>query len=305
MPPVDRRLALIRIAGRFAVIVLASLAVKQFAATIVTIHNDHMSPVILNGDRTLVTRGLAHPLQLFGAPPRPGAIVITDIPNRPASRACLRVCALPGDTVAIDGGTITKPSRLARPPLAVDSVLPAEFSPRDYTRPYVLPRRGQTITLDSLCARDLIFAASIVAQQNRGTEVDVRVDLLVDGIPSNEYIIRGFHLYGGRFDSIPNSFDFDWFFWDRLEQNLRYNLTGRAVAMKFAVHVDGERVAEAKMRRGCVFLLADNWAGGFDSRYAGPVSVDRITGTVAFVLWSPSGMRLFGGTGRTNLSPGG
>jgi hypothetical protein len=159
--------------------------------------------------------------------------------------------------------------------------------------PFRLPERGHEYRLDSLTQRDFVFAASMRAQEYPRRDHDVHATLFVDGIPSNEYIIKNFLLYEGTFDSIPDSLDFDWFFWDRLRDNLRYSLENREVRLQFALMENGKKVEAYRVRHWFLFLLADNWESGFDSRYFGPVSAARLRAGVPLVLWSTGGKRAF------------
>ena len=41
-----------------------------------------------------------------------------------------------------------------------------------------------------------------------------------------------------------------------------------------------------RVKKSFIFLLADDWRKGFDSRYFGPVPVSSIKGRPVCVLWS-------------------
>jgi hypothetical protein len=47
-----------------------------------------------------------------------------------------------------------------------------------------------------------------------------------------------------------------------------------------------EKVTHYRVKKSFIFLLADDWRKGFDSRYFGPVPVSSIKGRPVCVLWS-------------------
>ncbi|MBD3242869.1 MAG: hypothetical protein GF331_19915 [Chitinivibrionales bacterium] len=292
--PVDAPLAVYRLLKQFVLVLLVGVLIKWLFFGTMVIRTDHMAPALHAGDRVLLWRGVARPVLKHFFQPRAGAVVVFDFPHRGSARGCLRVAAGPGDTVAISRGRfVSIPDSAVPAPLPQDSVLPPEYSPRDFTAPFRLPRPGDTYQLDSLTQRDFIFAASMRAQEYPGRTHDVQPTLFIDGIPSNEYIIENFLLYEGAFDSIPDSLDYDWFFWDRLRDNLRYSLENREVRLEFALMENGKKVEAYRVRKRFYFLLADNWVSGFDSRYFGPVSAARLRGSVPLTLWSRKGKRVF------------
>ncbi len=285
--PLDAPLAVYRLVKQFTLVLVVGLLIKWLFFGTTVIRTDQMAPSLAEGDWVLLWRGAARPLIGHIARPDAGAVVIFDFPHRAPARGCLRIAAASGDTVAISGGRLVSPSDSAAPaPLPQDSILPPEYSPRDFTAPFRLPLPGDTYPLDSLTLRDFVFAASMRAQEYPARRHDVQATLFIDGIPSNEYIIENFLLYDGAFDSIPDSVDFDWFFWNRLRDNLRYSLENREVRLEFALMENGGKIERYRVRKRFVFLLADNWASGYDSRYFGPVCASHIRGSVPLILWS-------------------
>ncbi len=285
--PVDTPIAVYRLTRQFLAIVVAGVLIKWLLFSVVSVRTSHMRPSLLDGDRVIVRRGMGAPGLLFGAAPRRGAVVLCDLPGAGDIRTFLRVAAVPGDTLRIDSASVTVSGQPPLKRVALDSmVLPAEYAPRDFFAPWAVPRRGTVLDLDSLSQRDLLFAASIHARQYPRRTVDVDQVLFVDGIPSNEYIIANFLLYEGAFDSIPDSLDLNWFFWDRLRENLRFSLKDREVRLDFALLDNGVRLTQVTVKRSFVFVLADNWEEGFDSRYFGPLSTAAIHGVASRLLWA-------------------
>jgi len=235
----------------------------------------------------LISRAVHWPLPRWLVGLEPGRIVVFGYPHRQRSRGVLRVLALPGDTVSINRGPPPASQDTSSADTELEAaVLPPEYSPRDYTVPFRLPKPGEVYRLDSLSQRDFIFYASMYAQQRASSDVDVVPVLLIDDQPTNEYIVQNFALYEGAFDSIPDSLDYDWFFWDRLYDNLSHDLEGHQIQLVFRLYGKGERVETVRIRKRFVFVLADNWQGGYDSRYFGPLCTSHVVGTVPLVLWS-------------------
>ena len=114
----------------------------------------------------------------------------------------------------------------------------------------------------------------------------VRADLFIDGKQSNNFKITSFSLYNGTLETIPKKFEYDWFFWGRLKEYLSHSLHGKDIALTVSLIKNGVPVVRYVLKENFVFLLADDWRKGFDSRYYGPVRAASIKGRVICVLWS-------------------
>ena len=210
-------------------------------------------------------------------------------PLFPKKLECLRVAGLAGDSMVIRRGrffVLNDREVTLGKQLAVDDALPIEFAPRDSMGPYRLPRRGDTICLDSLSLRDFFYACAMIQQENPRAACQVKADLVIEGKLSDDFKITGFPLYSGTLDAIPKKFEYDWFFWGRLKEYFLYSLNGKDVALTFSLSKNGVRVFRYGLKENFVFLLADDWCKGFDSRYFGPVRAASIKGRVICVLWS-------------------
>ena len=63
-------------------------------------------------------------------------------------------------------------------------------------------------------------------------------------------------------------------------------LIGNKVRVAFTL-MKGQSIETSYLvTRSYCFLLADDWFGGYDSRYFGPVAVSRLQGSVKGILWS-------------------
>jgi hypothetical protein len=204
---------------------------------------------------------------------------------------CLRIAGVGGDTVGVEDGVFRNSKSFVKRVPASDitprtEVMPAEFSPRDYIDPFRVPRPGDTLVLDSLDSYDLCFAIAVIRQENPSAKCKLKPKVIIDDTASTDYFISDFVLYKGRLDSIPDSSSYDWFFWKRLTEYLQETMNGRKVTLSFEFFQDGAKTTRYAVKNRFLFLLADNWKNGFDSRYFGPVLASSIFGRPFFILWS-------------------
>lgn len=151
---------------------------------------------------------------------------------------------------------------------------------------YVLPEIGASVNLDSLSQRDFFFAASLIRQEHPDEQFDVRPSLSIDGVAADTLRLKDFALYKGRLDSVSEKNKFDWFFWNRARDYLANSQTGKNTVLSFSLFRSGARISGYTFSRSCIFLVADDWQKGFDSRFFGPVLAAGVQGRVLGVLWS-------------------
>jgi hypothetical protein len=292
--PVDGRMVTYRIARYLLLVALAAAALKLLILDTMLIRTDQMAPTLAVGDRVVVFK-LFHtgPLSAWFVPFRRSPVIFGS-PVLAGKPSCLRVAAVSGDTVMIGGGTcriLNKHAQAFSSKAPGEELLPAEYSPRDSMPPYCLPRPGSTVNLDSLPLRDFFFASALIRQENPKGNFAVRPALFVDGVLQDSVRVRDFSLFKGALDSVPERFAFDWFFWDRLRDYLEHSQKGNNVFLSFSLLQSGVKMYEYTFTKSCIFLLADDWQKGFDSRYFGPVLAASVKGRVIGVVWS------FGATG--------
>jgi signal peptidase I len=287
--PLDGRIIAYRIVKFAVIVLLCAGAVKLFVLDTVLVRTDQMEPALADGDRVLVFKLLrVWPLSEILLPFRASPVVFAN-PLLQGKPSVLRVAAVSGDSVVIRRGScrILNKRAFARSSLpAGEEPLPPEYSPRDSMPLYVLPAKGTTVALDSLPLRDFFFAAGLIRQENPGEQFMVRPSVFVNGAPVDTLYTRDFSLYKGRIDSVPNRYEFDWFFWDRMRDYLSHSQTGKEITLAFSLMRSGERMYGYTFTRSSIFLLADDWQKGFDSRYFGPVVASSVKGRVLGVLWS-------------------
>jgi signal peptidase I len=285
----DSRIILYRSFRLIVIITFAAVFLKSCVIDCVVIKGNQMTPTLVSGDRTLIFRFPY--LSFISAFFKPSLAkpVVFDSPLEKNRRASLRIAGIWGDTVSIDSGVIVnsqKPQFKFSGKEKGGLLVPATFSPRDFFPPYQIPKKGTQLILDSLSLRDFFFAVNVVRQENKKCKITIKADLYVDDSLSNDYFIKEFALYKGTIDTIPSKYQFDWFFWDRLNQYLFATVEERTAVIKFSLFIDNAKTAKYSVQDNYVFLLADNWSDGLDSRYIGPVQLSSLVGRVFFVLWS-------------------
>jgi signal peptidase I len=274
---------------RCGVVLLVLLLIKQFFLDTSLVKTGQMEPALLNGDQVLMWRlGGAAPLRIVMHPRRNRCIVYRD-PFDENKRRCLRIAALAGDSVSIRNGSFvnhTAPSIGFPLVRTTAEPLPPDFSQRDFMSPYRLPKPGDTLDLMNLAMRDFFFAVSIIRQENPAKQHAIKPALYVDGQPLPNYALEDFMLYKGPIDSIPPSLQFDWFFWDRLGDYVHQRFPSQETAILFSLMQEGKCMTRYRVKESCIFVIADSWEKGFDSRFFGLISAQHIEGIVACVLWS-------------------
>lgn len=287
--PLDGRVITYRIVKFAVIVLLCAAAIKLFVLDTVLVRTDQMEPALADGDRVLVLKLLrVWPLSELFLPSRASPVVFAN-PVIGGKPSILRVAAVSGDSVVIRRGScrILNKRTVARSSLpAGEEPLPPEYSPRDSMPLYVVPAKGTTVALDSLPLRDFFFAAALIRQEHPGERFSVRPLVFVNGAAADTLYTRDFSLYKGRIDSVPAQYEFDWFFWDRMRDYLSHSQTGKEVTLAFSLLRSGQQMYGYTFTKSCIFLLADDWQKGFDSRYFGPVVASSVKGRAVCVLWS-------------------
>lgn len=292
----DGRAIFYRMGRQAVVIVAAVLLIKVILADIVAVRGDQMAPSVTPGDRCLVLRLTSLPLVRDYFPLSRNSPVVFSFPRAlktDGRRGCLRIAGIAGDTVSIENGAFRNSRGPAMRP-AIDSgeVAPANYSPRDFLPAVRVPGPGDILRLDSLDLYPLFCAIAVIQQENAGAAFSLTPRLTVNGSPRNDYYLSDFALYKGRLDSIPEAGRWDWFFWYRLGEYLQQVLKNRTVALSLVLTMNGVPLHTYAVKKKFVFLLADNWKQGMDSRYFGPVAASAIFGRPVAVLWSSSGKKV-------------
>ncbi|MBN1131244.1 MAG: hypothetical protein JXA71_19800 [Chitinispirillaceae bacterium] len=271
-------------------VVIAVALIKVFVLDIVSIKGDQMIPEILAGDRLLTFRLPYLPLVRGLFSPSPGKPVVFSYPFG-HKRGCLRIAGVPGDTILVDSGRLKKPDLAQRTlprstAVKAEQLLPPDYSPRDFMPAFRIPSPGEAMLLDSLDLFNLFMLISIIRQEDPASACSLSAVLEIDGTMAPEYHIADFMLYKGALQEVPDSMRYDWFFWFRLKEYLKRSYPDRLHRIVFLFIKDGNVVERYTIRKRFLFLVADNWMDGYDSRFFGPVIQTRLFGRPLAVLWS-------------------
>lgn len=285
----DLRMAIYRGVKQFLSIVLAVLIIKYGFCDTVLIKTDQMEPVIQNGDRIILSRThTTVPMKWF-SPLQHGDLIVFNHPHYTGRSGNLRIAGKPGDTVAVQEGVL---SITNRPELSFshkhpeEETLPKEYSPRDNMDHYCIPRKGESIALDTLATRDFIFLYSMILQENPKKHYAFQQRLYIDDSLSNDYFIQDFPFFTGSFNAIPDSLFTNWFFWDRLKAYLIATHENKKIRVQFSILDDELPIVKYTIKKTFYFLISDSWCTGYDSRYGGPVVATAATGKIVGILWS-------------------
>jgi signal peptidase I len=286
-----------RLLKQTTVIIVIVVAVKMLCVDIIAVKGNQMAPAIVNGDRLLTLRLPYLPLIRNSIGPSRRQPVIFSYPFS-KKRGCLRVAGVAGDTITVDSGVAKNPH--CRKPLGIPGrkitsadLLPPDFSPRDFMPAMILPRPGTTLLLDSLDLPMYFSAISMIRQENPSSTCSLAVHLEIDGAVAADYFITDFVLYKGALNALPDSLRYDWFFWYRLKKYLHQVYPDRIQRLLLSFSKGGSVVKSYTVRKKFLFLIADNWSEGRDSRYFGPVVCSRVIGRPLAVLWSFSAKQGF------------
>ncbi len=283
----DTRAVLYRGVKWFAAILAAGLVLKFFVCDSVRVDGSQMEPTVKAGDRVLLMKApYASPLlkKVFAVENK---LAVASLPGKGGSTV-LRIAAVSGDTVSVDAGRFYL-NRSAVKGMEKDTalygVLPAEYSPADFTAPYRVPAPGDTVAFAGLTLRDLVFAYAALRQEKSGVRLKAFA-MAGDSIISG-YRIKDFSLYSGSIDSIPEDLSADWFFWDRLREYLRMQAEEADVKpqLAFSISKGGKEIFGFRVKERYLFLIGDNWTHAKDSRYFGAVRLDNVAGRPVLRLW--------------------
>lgn len=285
----DIRLSLYHIIKQLVTIIILALIIKHAFCDTILIKTDQMTPVIQNGDRVIFSKfKYSSPFKIFFNP-RYKELIIFDHPHFKKKTGCLRIAGKPGDSISIQNGAfsiINKPEISFSQKPANEATLPSEYSPRDTMQLFRIPTKGDIFNMDTLSIRDYILLYLMIKQENPQNNYTLQPLLYIDDSLTNDYFIKGFALYKGKFSAINDTFYSDWFFWDRLEAYLHSTNTDSKIELTFSLQENQSPIKQYTMKREFYFLLADNWCKGYDSRYFGPLISSSIRGKVVGILWS-------------------
>lgn len=288
--PVDVRVMLYRIMKLVVICFAAAGFSKFFLFDTTVVLSRHMEPTIVCGDRILFGRLRLNPVVrgILGTPR--GKPVLYRYPRSNLSMGIARIIAASTDTVSLKNAQIVtprQPDSESKKSSLQTNPLPADYSPRDNCEPFVIPKPGETVDLTNCSLRDFVWYASMAEQENSPGTFSIVPELTLNDTIASRYSVVTFPLYRGEISMIPDSLRYDWFFWDRLKIHLQKTAgEDQTARLDLELHDKNGTVNHYTVKSQFVFLVGDNWAGSFDSRFVGPVALKRVYGVVRAVVWS-------------------
>ena len=278
-----------KIMRNFLLVVLLLFFIKYFFIDIIKVDSSSMSPTIQKGDRVLYVKTFFTPFFRWALQSKPGQIILFQYPHPMSGQGCLRIAGIPHDKLSITNGILTSstsPHNSINAHISAEDLLPAEFSPRDNFSIYTIPKQGDTILFQNCTQRDYIFLFSILRQENPTEDFELQPMLYSNDSLNNEFVIKQFSLYEGPFNAIPDSLRSNWFFWDKLKAYLKATHTNKNLFLTFLILNNKTPLTSYIIKHNYYFLISDNWIKGYDSRYFGPLSSEKMLGTIFCILWS-------------------
>lgn len=285
----DFRIALYRIVKQVLIILIIGFILKFVWFDSYAIDSKQMEPTILHGDRVLLSKLQYTSLLKNVLHPNHTDLVIFNHPHLKNRMGCLRIAGIPGDHINIENGQlylVNQPHVTFNSKKNKDDILPYEFSPRDNMLNYRLPEKHEVLSFDTLNIKALIFLYSMIVQENSNEKYSLHPKLYLNDTLNNDFFIKDFSLFTGKFSDISDSLNSNWFFWDRLLAYLISTIDETKVDLKFSIMLDKKQIQQYAVKEEFYFLISDNWEKGLDSRYFGPVKRGLIRGKILAVLWS-------------------
>ncbi len=283
----DLRANIFRILAFFIILAIALIFIKRFVGNTFVLQTNHMAPKLRSGDRILVLRPPLHSVIRTIFPLRYRQTVVFRYPHKKKDPDCLHIAAIPGDTFAIHRG---KGFNITQDSMVIDSIDTADvidslYSIRDYMPPCILPKKGDTIQLESLSFRMTLFVFDIICRENDNKNYALDIELLLDSTDYTDSAFNDFTLYQGTFDTLPIHLKKDATFWKRFRVYLRFK-EFTDISLSTTITLDNMEVFRYIFRDSYYFLLGENWKESYDSRYFGPIGYRDISASVVGVLWS-------------------
>lgn len=290
-PYFDIRMKLFDLFKKVLLLVLFLLIVKFLFFDTFSIKTDILSTFIKKGDRILITRFISSAPFKYFVKPSFGERVLVKYPSH-NELGILRIAGKPGDSISIKDCEIINSSseeslKNIFTPLIKEEPLASEYSPRDNMKQYIIPKKGDTLVPPSMSIRDIIYSFSIISREENSKDIILKKDLYIDDSLRNDFLIKEFYRYTGKFSDIPDSLSSDYLFWEQLTVYLNKTVEKERPNIRYTIESkSGEGYTRYTVKNDYYFMISDNWDSGLDSRYFGPISHAEIKGRVFMILWS-------------------
>lgn len=211
------------------------------------------------------------------ADPKPGDVIIFKFPGFDKKDYIKRCVAGPGQTISVSKTTVTVDGKtLALPPHGKyeKNGLVYQQGITDFA-PLYIPKKGDALNIDSLPAREFLFAKLLIHQENPHAKIHAEIQIFIDGT----------FLNGLRFDNIDSWIQLDGEL-NTLTQQLQANYPGKSVEIKKFLFMNNKPVRSYTVLNDNYFMMGDNRDNSSDSRFWGFLNRNFIKAKAFIVYFS-------------------
>ncbi len=226
--------------------------------------------------------------------PEPGEVIIFKTPSNNGKDYIKRCVAGPGQTVEIQGRTLIVDGNASELPPEGKHILRGHrgFSGIEHFAPYRVPSKGETYRPSELSIRDALFLKHIIHQEHPRSEVRLHLNLVLDGVSSNETKIIRTRSGVLSVSEIARHTQLDtldnWVYIAEIAKQLRTSVDaqGSQIELHPKIFLDGNPVGEYTIQNDNYFMLGDNRDNSLDSRYWGVVNRKFVKAQALIVYFS-------------------
>ncbi|OGJ87103.1 MAG: signal peptidase I [Candidatus Raymondbacteria bacterium RifOxyA12_full_50_37] len=194
-----------------------------------------------------------------------------------------RCVAKGGDTVEVrDKVLMVNHQEVPEAPMGkhIDSrVMPNAFDPRDTFGPYIVPKKGEVLTLsDARSIREFFWARSLIYQENPTTPMHSVIKLYV-----NDSLYSEIPYKGALYVKYTN---WDWHEMEKQLSLFQQKMPDASVRVAKELYLDGKRITEYTLRYNAFFMMGDNRDNSLDGRYWGFVSKKFVNAKALIIYFS-------------------
>lgn len=207
--------------------------------------------------------------------PKPGDVIIFKYPGSDSKDYIKRCVAGPGQTIESHGTTLTIDGKVFKLPPNGQYIRGGDLpwvGVRDFA-PLRVPRKGDTLHLDSLPVREFLFARNLIHQENPRDRVRAEYQLYVGGEFADNL----------SFEGIDD--------WTRIDQRLEYvrgqagaAAPGKDIGIRQLLYLKNQRVRDYLVKYDNYFMMGDNRDNSTDSRFWGYLNRNFVKAK-AFILY--------------------
>ena len=267
--------------------IIIALLIRQFVVASFVIPTASMENTLLKGDFLIGTKfdwGAEIPfsdsrLPSFGKVSRDDVIIFqSSFP--PYDDYIKRCVALPGDTLECSNKKLFINGQQAFHNKLIVHNDSASVSQRDNFGPYVVPKKGDTIELDTNSIQSASFFVNLLLQENPYATIEVEHVFNVGGTMMKEIDLTTEKI-------VANDFAKEYYSYNILQNKLKQlnkKILNANISLMSKVKYNGEYITKYTTKSDSYFMLGDNRDNSIDSRYWGYVSYQNLRAKPMLIL---------------------